>query len=178
MPRYALLLKGINVGGNKKIAMADLRALLSDLGFTDVRTLLNSGNAVLTGDETDPERLASRIETAIADRFGMRVRCLVRTGEDLRRVIAGHPLRDVATNGSRMMALFLFAVPDPALMAEHDPTALAPAHVHLRDGVVYQWCPDGILEAPDVAGFVEKRLEVTVTARNWNTVEKLSALLE
>jgi uncharacterized protein (DUF1697 family) len=178
VPRYAALLRGINVGGKKKVAMADLRQLLSRLGYTDVRTHLNSGNAVFTSPEDEPATLAGRIENSIDAELGLALRCLVRTGAELRAVIDGNPLSDVATDGSKMVALFLSHAPDAQLLAAHDPTQLAPTQVRLGDRVIYQWCPDGILAAPAVSGFVEKHLKVTVTARNWNTVVKLSALLD
>lgn len=174
MTRYVVLLRGINVGRAKRIAMADLRAMLTDLGYADVRTLLNSGNAVVTGAGGGHEE---RIRAAIADRFAMDVRCVVLTGERLRAIVDGHPFAEVADNGSRMFAHVLSAVPDPALLAEHDPTALDPQWARLGDRVLYQWCPDGLLEAPPVAAYVEKHLAVTVTARNWNTMTRLVDLV-
>ncbi len=177
MTRYALLLRGINVGGRATIAMADLRALLTGLGCTEVRTLLQSGNAVVTVARGRSAQWAARIEQAISDRWGLTVRCLIRTAEELDAVIAGNPLAEVATNGSRMMALFLSASPDADLLATHDPVALSPEQISLGDRVIYQWCPDGVQAAPQVGPFVERKLKVTVTARNWNTVTKLAALL-
>jgi uncharacterized protein (DUF1697 family) len=170
------MLRGINVGGHKKVAMADLRALLTRLGFTDVATLLQSGNAVFNAPEALPDELAARIERALADEFSMSVRCMVRTGPELRAVIEGNPFADV-TQGSRFLALFLSANPDPELLAKYDPRNLAPSGVELGDRVIYQWCPEGILAAPNVHGFVEKNLKVAVTGRNWNTVTKLGVLL-
>ena len=178
MAKYAVLLKGINVGGKKKVSMAELKVLLSDLGFTDVGTLLQSGNAVVGTAEKDQRKVAARIEKGIDDTFGMKVSVLIRTGADLRAVIDAHTLAEVAINGSRMMALFLSDAPDPKLLAANDPTQLDPDRVRVGDRVIYQWCPDGVLEAPNVVGFVEKNLKVIVTGRNWNTVEKLSAMLE
>lgn len=175
--RYVVLLRGINVGKAKRIAMADLRAMLTDIGHTDVRTLLNSGNAVVTGADGDPDEHAARIHSAIADRFAMDVRCLVLTGGRLRAIVDGHPFAEVADNGSRMFAHVLSAAPDPALLAEHDPVALDPQWARLGDRVIYQWCPDGLLQAPPVAAYAEKHLGVTVTARNWNTTTKLLDLL-
>lgn len=174
MTRYVALLRGINVGTAKRVAMADLRALLADLGLTDVHTLLNSGNAVFTADDGEH---ATAITAAIAERMGLDVRCVVRTGDELRAVIDRHPLADIADNGSRMMAFFLSAAPDPALLAAHDPVALDPEHTRLGDQVIYQWCPGGLLSAPPVGTFAEKRLGVAVTGRNWNTVTKLAGLL-
>ncbi|MQA83040.1 MAG: DUF1697 domain-containing protein [Streptosporangiales bacterium] len=175
MPRYAVLLRGVNLGGHKKVSMADLRELLSGLGYRDVRTLLNSGNVVLAA-EADPAAVEREVEGAIEGKLGMSVRCLARTGDELRAVIEGNPLAEVATNGSRMMVHFLFAAPDPALLSEHNPVDLAPTEIGLGDRVVYQWCPDGLMAAPPVGPFVEKHLGVTVTARNSNTVTKLREL--
>jgi uncharacterized protein (DUF1697 family) len=93
-------------------------------------------------------------------------------------VIEGNPLGDLATNGSKLMALFLSTAPDPKLVKAHDPRSLAPDEIRLGDRVIYQWCPDGVLAAPPAGAFAEKHLGVTVTGRNWNTVTKLGALLD
>ncbi|WP_219412946.1 DUF1697 domain-containing protein [Pseudonocardia nigra] len=177
MPRYVALLRGINVGRAKRIAMADLRALLGDLGYSDVRTHLNSGNAVFTGAEADPAEHAARIATGLLDRLGLDVRCVVLTADELRAIVDGHPLPEIASNGSRMLANVLAAPLDPALLAAHDPIALDPQNARLGSRVIYQWCPDGVLQAPPVGEFVEKHLGVAVTARNWNTISKLAEFL-
>ncbi|MGQ0839918.1 DUF1697 domain-containing protein [Actinokineospora sp.] len=176
MSGFVALLRGVNVSGHKKIAMADLRVLLTDLGFGDVRTLLQSGNAAFTADDS-PASLESRIEDALVGRFELATRCLVRTGDELRAVLAAHPLVSLADNGSRMLAIFLSDDPDPALAATHDPVALDPEHVRVGKRVIYQWCPDGVAEAPLVGPFVERRWKVTATGRNWNTVTKLAAMV-
>lgn len=178
MPRFAVLLRGINVGANKRVAMADLRQLLSGLGFTDVRTLLQSGNAVFDGPRTNPEGLARRIEGGIREEFGLDVACMVRSREEFRAVVEANPLGEMATDGSKLLVVFLSESPDPGRLAEHDPVGLAPDRIRLGDRVIYQWCPDGILAAPAVGGFAEKYLSVTTTGRNWNTVTKLLTLLD
>ncbi|MFR9794794.1 DUF1697 domain-containing protein [Streptomyces sp. MS06] len=175
MPRYAVLLKGINVGGKKKIAMAELRTLLTDLGYEDVSTYLQSGNALLTSPQP-PAEVAERVEAGIEKQFGKKVRCLVRTHGQLRSVIDAHPLAEAAVTPSWMFALFLSGPLDPDRVAEQDPRGLAPDQVRLGEGVVYQWCPQGPLEAPDVSAFLERHHAVTVTARNWNTLVKLAKL--
>lgn len=177
MARYVALLRGINVGKNKRVAMADLRVLLTDLGYSAVRTLLNSGNALFTAPDAEPAQHSARIEAAITQRLRLDVRCVVVTATELRDVITAHPFADTAHDGSRMFALFLSAAPDPALLAAHDPVDLDPQWVRVGDRVIYQWCPDGLLRAPPVAVSVEKSLGVHVTARNWNTVTKLVDLL-
>jgi len=176
VPRYVALLRGINLGKAKRVAMADLRELLGAVGYTDVRTHLNSGNALFTGDDADPAEHAERIEAAITERLGLDVRCVVLTADDLRAIVDGNPLADVVTNGSRMMVHVLEPTPGPALLAEHDPIALDPENARLRERVIYQWCPDGLMAAPPV-GFPEKRFPIAATARNWNTMTRLVELL-
>jgi uncharacterized protein (DUF1697 family) len=175
MPAYVALIRGINVGGKKKLAMADLRELLSRQGYRDVRTHLNSGNAVFTAPGTDPAELAELIEQAMESELGLSVRCLVRSGAELRAVVAANPLAEHATEGSKLVAHFLSAAPDPTLLTAHDPCDLAPETIVFGDRVIYQWCPDGILAASPAGTFAEKYLGVTVTARNWNTVLALRA---
>lgn len=178
MPRYAALIRGVNVGRNKKLVMAEFRELLSTLGHTEVRTHLNSGNAVFSSGGKDTAELAREIEHGMAEQLGLTIRCLVRSSAEMQTVIKGNPLKTDATNGSKMLVHFLSAAPDPALLATHDPRELDPNTVALGERVIYQWCPDGVLQAVPAGGFAEKHLHVTVTARNWNTVSKLGALLE
>lgn len=176
MPRYVVLLRGINLGRARRLAMADLQALLADAGYTDVRTHLNSGNALVTGPEADPAEHAARIAGAIDARLGMDVPCVVLTAADLGAIVDDNPFLDVLDDGSKMMVHVLSAVPDPALVAEQDPVAADPERARLVGRVLYQWCPDGLMAAPAV-GFDEKRAGLVVTARNWNTITKLHSLL-
>lgn len=169
MSGYAVLLRGVNVGGNKKVAMAELRELLSGLGYTQVRTLLQSGNAVLAADEP-ADVVAGRVESALAERYGTEIRVLALTRADLQAAVDDHPLRAVADNGSRMLVLWPFDAPPPAAPS---PAELDPDRVVVRNGRIYQWCPDGISNSPDVAAFVRKAWKVPTTGRNWNTLEKL-----
>jgi uncharacterized protein (DUF1697 family) len=177
VPRFAVLLRGINVGRAKRVAMADLRALLEDAGYTAVRTHLNSGNVVLTGEEADPAEHAARIEAAIHDRLGMDVRSAVLTADELRAIVEGHPFEGVADNGSRMMAYVYVRPIDPALAAGHPPVPQDPERARVGDRAVYQWCPDGLMAAPDLGPYIKETLRADVTGRNWNTITKLVDLL-
>jgi uncharacterized protein (DUF1697 family) len=173
--RYIALIRGINVGGRQRLAMADLRAVLAGLGCTGARTLLQSGNAVFDAGDRPAGRLERDISAGIAQTAGLSVRCLVRGQAELDAVIAANPFGQV-TDGARLYAMFLSAQPDPRLLAEHDPARLDPGRISLGDRVIYQWCPDGYAQAPPLAVHTEKRLQVAVTARNWNTVIKLATL--
>jgi uncharacterized protein (DUF1697 family) len=177
VPRYVALLRGINVGKAKRVAMADLRTLLGGLGYTEIRTVLNSGNVVMTGPESDPAGQAAKIEAAIAERVGFTSRTVVLTVDELRTIIAGHPFADVATNGSRMMAYVYISPVDPAQVLGHEVVPEDPDRARLGVRAAYQWCPDGLMAAPDIGGYLAKQLGVDVTSRNWNTITKLAELL-
>lgn len=172
---YVALLRGINVGGNKKIAMADLRQLLTGLGYTDVVTHLQSGNAVFTATGK-PDKLAADIEAGIAKQFGMKVSCLIRTGAQLRAVVAGNPFGDIATDPSKLLVMFLSGKPDPARFADLDPATFAPDLFAVGDRELYLWCPNGISNSKLTPIPWDKRLQLVATGRNWNTVTKLLTL--
>jgi uncharacterized protein (DUF1697 family) len=175
MARYAVLLRGINVGGNKKIAMADLRQLLSRLGYTDVVTHLQSGNALFTAPGK-PDQLAADIEAGIVSELGMKVSCLIRTRAQLQAVVAGNPFGDLATDPSRLLVMFLSGKPDPARLADLDPATFAPDLFAVGDRELYLWCPNGISKSKLTPIPWDKRLQLVATGRNWNTVTKLLAL--
>lgn len=174
--RYAALLRGINVGGHQKIAMADLRELLEALGLTDVKTHLQSGNAIFTSEVT-AERLAHDIEDRITRELGLTVRVLVRSRDELASVVDANPLRDVATDPAKHLVSFLSAAPDPARLGEIDPAAFEPDRFRVGDRVVYLWCPNGVLASKLPAAISDKRLGVTTTTRNWRTVTRLLELV-
>jgi uncharacterized protein (DUF1697 family) len=178
--RYAAMLRGVNVGGNKKIAMADLRALLTGLGHDDVGTLLQSGNAVFSAPETDPGQLAAQIESALAADLGLKSRVLVRTHADLAAVIEANPFPTAEQEPSKHLVQFLFAPLTPATRArigEFDAAPFAPEEFRVGDGVIYFRFPDGMGRSKLDAAFgkhVTAKLEMT--GRNWNTVRKLHDL--
>jgi len=173
--RYIALLRGVNVGRAKRVAMADLRQLLSDLGYADVRSLLNSGNVVFSAARLTPALAATAIEEALVLKLGVASRVTVLGADDLATVIADNPLLPVATDHSRLLA-FIFA--DPALRAEVDTLCArdwSPGALAVGRRAAYVWCPDGILECA-AATAVGKQLGDATTARNWTTLCKLYAL--
>lgn len=175
MASYVVLIRGINVGKANRIAMGDLRDVLERNGFDDVSTLLATGNVFVTVPDNDANSaaIANRVEQLIADKFGVSARCQTRTLDELNTVIANNPLADVATDGSKYQVLFLSSVlsaPDPP---PSNPIEFHSDTIRLGDRVVYQWCPNGVLEAPAVGDYIMKHSDVFVTARNWNTVLKI-----
>jgi uncharacterized protein (DUF1697 family) len=173
--KYVALLRGINVGSSNRIPMADLRELLYGLGYTDVKTLLQSGNAVFAAPGQAPEQIASAIESAIAERFGLKVPILVRTAAELRAVIEKNPME--VRDPKKFLVLFLNEVPAKDLMDGIDPIPFLPEEMIAGEREIYVYHPDGMQNAKLVT-HLGKRLAMPTTGRNWNTVTKLLALAE
>jgi uncharacterized protein (DUF1697 family) len=173
--RYAALLRGINVGGRKKVPMADLRALLGDLGYSDVSTLLQSGNAVFTSDlpAADLER---DIAAAVEDRTKVSCAVLVRTAAELAGAVSRNPLGGEPANASRYFVAFLSAEPAVAKAAALAGTPFEPDRLWVLGREAYLWCPNGAADTKLTGAMLEKQLGVRATARNWNTVTKLASL--
>lgn len=171
MTTYVALLRGINVGGRQKVAMADLRDLLRGLGYADVRTHLQSGNAVFTSMAKPAEKVEREIEKAITKEFGLTVRCLVRSRQELAAVVEQNTLP--TTDPAKLLVAFLSAPPAASYVRGLDPAEFAPEEFRVVDREVYLWCPRGVTESKIVPAFSEKRLDRVATARNWRTVTKL-----
>jgi uncharacterized protein (DUF1697 family) len=176
--RQVALLRGVNVGGNNRVPMAQLRELLQELGYEDVLTHLQSGNAVFTTSGSSAERIERKIEEQLEHHLGLRVRVLVRTGEELARVVDTNPLPAAVSEPSRLLVTFLSAPLDPEALSSLDPTAFEPDLFGVGDREIYVWCPEGVRTIKLSYAFWEKRFGVIATARNWNTVTKLLALTQ
>ncbi len=173
------LIRGINVGTSKRVAMAALRDMLAGLGYADVRTHLNSGNAVFTSNDSAAQ-IGAAIEKGLADDLGVPASVLVRSGEQVAAAVAADPLGSMASDGSKHFLGFLATRPAkkmvdliPELAADAD---TAPDVVRLIDDHLYLWCPNGISNASFSKVNWDRRLGTAVTMRNWNTVAKLVEL--
>jgi uncharacterized protein (DUF1697 family) len=176
VPRQIALLRGVNVGGNNKVPMAHLRELMGELGYGDVRTHLQSGNAVFTAPGTPPEQAAQEIEDVLARSLGLGIRVLVRTAEELERVVSANPLPEAVAEPSRLLVTFLSAPPDPERLQELDPVDFEPDLFGFGEREIYVWCPEGVRTIKLSYAFFEKRFGDIATSRNWNTVTKLLEL--
>ncbi|MDQ2742573.1 MAG: DUF1697 domain-containing protein [Chloroflexota bacterium] len=174
--RYVALLRAINVGGHSKLAMMDLRALLCSLGCSDVTTYLQSGNALFTSPRDDPEELAREIEEHLALDLGLGVTVLIRTGDEVAAVVAANPFPSATASPTLLHISFLSAQPDAERLSEIDARQFAPEEFRVGDRVIYLWYPNGAQRTKLSNVFFERRLGLTATARNWNTVTKLAVL--
>ncbi|WP_074467938.1 DUF1697 domain-containing protein [Streptomyces sp. WMMB 714] len=173
MTTYAALLRGINVGGHRKVPMDRLRELMSGLGWVDVRTYLQSGNAVFTTDDADPGPL---LERAVAEHFGFEVPCLVRTAEELRAVAAACPYPAAELDPAKLLVLFLEEAPPKGHFDSIDASSFAPDVFEHVGSAVYCYFPDGMGRSRLPAALEAVRPRVTMTGRNWRTVQRLTEL--
>lgn len=174
--RQIVLLRGINVGKAKRIAMADLRELLADLGHAEVTTLLNSGNAVVSTDAKTADT-EQAVRAGIADRFGFEVAVVVRTATQWATAMSDDPFTDTATDGARHFVGFCSAPPKAAAAKEFAALSGDDFQVAAVGAHIFAWCPAGLLNSGLGAVDLPRILGVDTTMRNWNTVEKLAALI-
>jgi uncharacterized protein (DUF1697 family) len=174
--RQAVLLRGVNVGKAKRIAMSDYAAILADLGASDVRTVLNSGNAVCTS-RAAPEHLAASVSAAIEERLGFRCDVVARTRAEVEALVARDPLGTVATDPSRYLVTFLATVPSAEAVAALSALDVTPDEWVLEGRELYCWLPTGVAESPLTKQLGRGVLGVPWTGRSWTTVTRLRDLL-
>ncbi len=177
---YIAMIRGINVGGQKTIKMADLKALCESLGFRNVTTYIQSGNVVLSSAQKNPSTVGETIESGIKKKFGFDVTVVVRTPEELKSVVKKNPF--VGRKGIdeiRLNVMFLDSKPEPALVKALGPLAAKSKDEYEINGrEVYLHCPNGYGKTLLSNTFFEKNLKVRATTRNWNSVNNLLELAE
>ncbi|MFH8337674.1 DUF1697 domain-containing protein [Streptomyces sp. AM6-12] len=178
MTTYAALLRGINVGGNRKLPMADLRALLAALGHTGVRTHLQSGQAVFTTGRGDEESLAAELGRAIEERFGFAVDVLVRDHAYLAGVVRACPFPAAELEARQLHVTYFSAPVTPDRYAHLDQVDHLPEEFRLGDRCLYLYAPDGLGRSKLAEALSRPRTAkgLIATSRNWNTVVKLAEL--
>jgi uncharacterized protein (DUF1697 family) len=176
MARYALLLRGVNIGTKNSLPMAELRKMLDEIGCTGARTLLQSGNAVLS-TRLGPAELTRRISATLEAYMGRPVATTLRTLDQLSGIVDGHPFREVATNNSNMCVTFLSHAPTSAEVAPLHATDFSPELFQVAGTAIYTWHPRGQAESALRVALGKLRLRGSVTTRNWNTVLKLLEML-
>ena len=176
MPRYVALFRGINVGKAKRIAMGDLRALLDNLGYADVATLLNSGNAVFTANAEPTATHAARIRDAVRIRLGVDALVIVKSAKDIAAIITGNALGKIAVDDSKLLVAMTNDARGLAKVKQLTRTRWGAEKLHVGRHAGYVWCANGILESKAAVALL-KGLEDTGTTRNWGTLNRIHALL-
>ncbi len=175
--KYVALLRGINVGGNNKVSMADLKLVFEETGMGNVSTYINSGNVIFESEEKDRHRLIASLERAIEKRFGFAVKVLVRSREDMLRIAAKLPDSWVNDTTMKCDAMFLWEEADtPDILKQ---IVIKPE----IDQVIYEpgvllWAVDrGLVTRSGLMRIAGMPLYKQMTIRNCNTLRKLAALM-
>jgi uncharacterized protein (DUF1697 family) len=180
--RRVALLRGINVGGNVKVAMAELRGLVEALGLTDARTLLQSGNLVFTDPKKrKPAQLEALLEKETKEELGVTPDYMIRTPEEWAEIVAANPFPEMAKEDPSHLLVYALKgeAPDAAAIARLNAAIVGPEEVAAVGRELYITYPDGIGTSKLSTNLIEKTLgKHRGTGRNWNTVLKIAALLE
>ena len=177
MTTHIALLRGINVGGNKKVAMADLRDLLTQLGFADPRSLLQSGNLVFRSDGRTGADLERLLDAETEKRLGLKTEFFVRTAEEWQAVVACNPFPEEAERDpGHLLVMSLKEAPDVKAVEALQAAITGRETVRAVGRQAYIVYPDGIGDSRLTHALIEKKLGTRGTGRNWNTVLKLGAL--
>lgn len=173
--RHVALLRGINVGNAKRIAMADLRALVEKLGYQSVNTLLNSGNVIFDAAGAPAAECGLKIEKAITARLGIISRVIALSGAEISAIVKENPLAKIADNPSRLMVVIPADRSGLKLIQPLAKEKWGREMIGFGKRAAYIWCPEGIIVSR-LAKAVEKALKDAVTIRNWATTLKLQEL--
>ena len=173
MKKYVSMLRGINVSGQKKIKMTELVALYQALELSQVKTYIQSGNVVFTSKKDDAA-LRQLIQQKIADSLGLSVSVIMRSAAELQRAIQDNPFSGPAyLDNTKLHVTFLVDKPAPAALRALDPAVSATDELRVSGREVYVYCPGGYGNTKLSNAYLEKKLGVTATTRNWKTVNTL-----
>jgi uncharacterized protein (DUF1697 family) len=171
------LLRGVNLGGANRVAMADARAALETAGFSNVRSLLQSGNFVFGAEQLEDAKLEARAEVALQERLGLKTEVIVRDPAAWRAMIAANPFPEAAVSDpARLVAVVLKTAP----LAEAEAALAAipgPEQARVIGREAFIWYPQGQADTKVAGAALDRALGARGTGRNWNTVLKLAALL-
>ena len=174
MTKFIALLRGINVSGQKKIPMVELRELLAKMGLSNVQTYIQSGNVIFQSSESNKAKLALQIHNAIKAHFGFEVPVLVLKPKELKAIFDACPVpEDQKTNSYFMM---LYEVPDKILVEEVSNLSYSNETFHIKDTCIYFYSAIGYGKSKFSNNFFERKLKFTATARNYKTMAKLLSL--
>lgn len=174
MNTYIALLRGINVGGQKKIKMAELRSVLENMGLKNVQTYIQSGNIVFGHNDTDTKALGIRVHDKIEKHFGFDVPVLILEPKDVDRILNESPFVDDGEN--RLYYVLLKNAPNEGLKAAFNNLQFDQEDFHITDTCVYLFCRNGYGNAKLNNNLIERKLNVEATTRNHKTMLKLLEL--
>ena len=173
MNRYIVILKGINVGGHKKVPMVDLRNLLTTAGLQNVQTYIQSGNVVFHSSKNASE-LETKIQNLISAQFGFDVFVIVKTNNELQTIFDNSPFSKEKKEKSYF--IMLNKIPEPTLVEEVERITYENEEIVIKKDCLYFYCPTGYGQTKFNMNAYERKLKIIGTARNYNTMVKLLSL--
>ena len=178
MTKYVSILRGINVGGNRKILMADLKSLFNKLGFSSVQTYIQSGNVIFDFDQKRSNAdMEQKMQHAIAEIFGFDVPVIVRTAEEMKVSIANNPFwKEKDANIDRLHLTFLKELPSKEKLDKLKTLTFSPDRFEIIGKDAFIFCSAGYSDSKLTNQFLENKLGTSATTRNWKTVMKLHEL--
>jgi uncharacterized protein (DUF1697 family) len=171
MNTFIALLKGINVGGHKKVPMIALRELLKELGYQDIQTYIQSGNVIFKTEERNIQKIEDTISTSVKKHFGFEVSVLVKTREDLKRIFEASPFPEEQKKASYFM--MLNHKPEQVLIDKVSEKVYEGETYEIISDCIYYFYEKGLGQAKFNVNFFERKLNTFATARNYNTLVKL-----
>lgn len=171
MKSFISMLRGINVGGQKKVRMADLKSLYETLGFGNVQTYVQSGNVVFDSPEENAARLQKSIEAQIEKAFGFSVPVLIRTADDFKRILESHPFKN--EEAIRVLVTFLYEHPEASKLEDLSRYKDKVDQFAVGEQEIFLFCPGGYGKTKLSNTFFENKLDVIATTRNWKSVNAL-----
>ena len=168
----------MNIGGKTSVAMADLRALLADLGLEDGKSLLQSGNLLFRASDREPAELEALLENATTERLGLQTDYFVRSAVEWAAAVAANPYPEAARSDPSHLVLMTLKSEPPGTPLESLRAGIPGREtVELVGRQAYLVYPDGIGSSKVTLKLIESKLGTRATGRNWNTVQKVAALL-
>ncbi len=175
---YLALLRGINVGGRNKLPMQELVQLFVEVGCSDVRSYIQSGNVIFNADSALAETIPARISRAIAEYSGYEIPVVLRTIEQLRNAIRSNPFLDAGAAADALHILFLAGSPERHRVDSLDPNRSRPDAFAVRGQEIYLYLPNGVARTKLTNDYFDSKLSTMSTGRNWRTVNKLLEMME
>jgi uncharacterized protein (DUF1697 family) len=176
MKTYIALFRGINIGGNNLLPMKDLKALLEKIGAQNVRTYIQSGNAVFQSKEHDASRLSQKISAEIKKSRGFEPFVLLLEEADLEKVIAANPFKEAESEPKSLHVIFLSAKPKKDALKTLEGMKKESEQFRLKGNIFYLHAPEGVGRSKLVAN-MERQFGVPTTGRNWRTVTRIMEMV-
>jgi len=176
--KFISLLRGINVSGKKAIKMSDLKSLYQEIGFQNVVTYIQSGNVVFDTEDKNSSSVMKKIQNAIESKYQFQVPVEIRTNREISKIIEACPFDsfDLKENGTKVLLTFLSESPLQKNIDELMKHVVNPDQLVIKDKAAYLYCPNGYGKSKLSNNFLEKKLGVDATTRNWKSVQKLYEL--